>query len=137
MSDNILIDDVALPPDLQWIDEFADGSDLIGQVITPTITGALIVQANAQQAGRRITLQGRADDGTSGFAAITRAQVNALRAKAAVPGATYTLEFSDGRTFNVLFRRDEGAPVEAAPLKIIDPPDDADLYYPTIRLLQV
>lgn len=136
MSDYITLDAVQLPPDLDWTDQFGTGSDLVGQAVAITITGALVVQVNAQQAGRRITLQGRAE-GSSGFAPVTLAQVKSLRVLAAVAGATYTLTFSDGRTYTVMFRRDDGAAVEATPLKIIDPPDDADLYYPTIRLLQV
>lgn len=136
MSDNISIDTVLLPPDLQWLDEFAAGSDLVAQVVSTTITGAILVQANAQQAGRKITLQGR-QDGQAGFAAITRAQVDALRVLAETPGSTHVLTFSDGRTFDVLFRRDDGPAVEATPLKVIDPPQDDDLYYPTIRLMQV
>lgn len=136
MSDNITLDDIVLPADLQWIDEYGDGSDLVGQVVSTTITGALVIQTNAQQAGRRITLQGR-QEGNAGFAAITRATVEALRTLAADIDETHTLTFSDGRTFDVVFRRDDGPAVEATPFRFADPPDDDDLYYPTIRLMQV
>jgi hypothetical protein len=135
-ADYTVLGGVSLPPDLQWVDEFGDGSDLVGQVEQVTVTGALVVQVNAQQAGRRITLQGRLE-GRVGFAAITRAQLDAVRALAAVAGATYTLTFSDGRAFTVLFRRGDGPAVEAAPLKVIEGADAGDLYFPTIRLMQV
>lgn len=133
---NITIGAVALPEDLQWIDEYADGSDLVGQTVSVSVTGALVIQASAQQAGRRMTLQGRME-GNVGFAAITRAQVEALRSLAAVPDATYTVSLGDGRTFTARFRRDDGPAVEASPMKHIVPPVDEDLYFPTIRLLLV
>ncbi len=135
MSDYTTIGSVQLPPDLHWIDEFGTGSDLVGMVVQTTITGALVIQSGAQQAGRLITLVGQRN-GNEGYAPITRAQVDALRALAAAPGATYTLTFSDGRTFDVVFRRD-GVAVEADPLRIIEGADDDDLYFPTIRLMQV
>ena len=124
-----------LPADMQWTDEFGDGSDLVAQDERYTITGALVVQASAKQAGRRITLQGRLE-GNKGFAPLTRAQVEALRELAAVPGATYTLTFSDGRAFPVMFRRD-GPAVVAEPWRHVDPPLPEDLYFCRINLMQV
>jgi hypothetical protein len=136
MPDTITLGTVSgLSGDMQWIDEFTGGSDLVGQVETATITGALIVQASAQQAGRRITLQGRMD-GDKGFGILTRAQIEALREIAAVPGAVYELTMPDGREFNVMFRRENPA-VEAEPLKHIWPAEDADKYTCTINLIQV
>lgn len=136
MADAIILGGIALPEDLEWIDEFAAGSDLVGQVVTTSITGARIVQASAQQAGRRMTLQGRLQ-GREGFAAVTRAQVEQLRGLAAIPGAEYPITFPDGRAFRVLFRRDDGPAVEAEALKHIVPPDPGDLCFPTIRLMLV
>lgn len=124
-----------LPADLEWIDEFREGSDLVAQEIQFTVTGAMVVQAGAQQAGRYVTLQGRRD-GNEAFAVLTRAQVVALRALAATPGAVYVLTLCDGRTMNVMFRRDNPA-VEAEPLPFIAPQEDGDLYICTIKLIQV
>lgn len=136
MSDSYSLGTVmGLSGDLQWIDEFGDGSDLVAHEETYSITGALIVQASAKQAGRRLTLQGRRD-GNTVFGVLTREQVDALRALAAVPGATYTLTFPDGREFSVMFRRDSAA-VEAEPLFHIWPPEPGDLYLPTLKFLQV
>ena len=128
---------LTLQEDLQWIDEYDDGSDLVGQQETVSITGAVIVQASAQQSGRRVTLQGRRESGNTAFGAMTRAEIEAVRALAATPGAVYTLALTDGRTFAVMFRRSDGPSVAAEPLKHIQPADDADLYFPTIRLIMV
>jgi len=136
MSDNITIGAVPVPGDLQWIDEFAQGSDLVGQDVTVSLTGALIVQASAQQAGRKLTLQGRMESNI-GFAPITLATLKSLQALAAVPGQVYPVTLIDGRTFSAVFRRDDGPAIEATPLKNIAPLDDADLYFPTIRMLLV
>ncbi len=133
---DIVLGGVTISEDLQWTDEFGDGSDLIGHDQRVTITGALVIQASAQQAGRKMTLQGRMD-GDSGFGALTRAQINALRALAAVAGAVYSITLADGRVFSVVFRRSDGPAVEASPIKHIQPAEDADLYFPTIRLLMV
>ena len=100
------------------------------------MTGALVIQTNAQQAGRRITLQGRLE-GNVGFAPLTRSQVDAVRALAAVVGATYTLQLCDDREFTVMFRRDDGPAIEAEPLKHIVPAEPGDLYFATIRLIEV
>ena len=134
--DVITIGSVELPPDLQWVDEFDTGSDLVGQDERITITGALVIQASAQQAGRHMTLEGRLD-GNVAFATLTRTQVEALRALAAVPGEVYTVTLSDGRTFDATFRRDNGPAVKATPLKHIDPPLPDDLYTVTISLILV
>jgi len=133
---DIILDSITLPEDLQWIDEYADGSDLVGQAETLTITGALVIQASAQQAGRKLTLQGRMES-NRGFAPITRATVDALRALAAVPAAVYSITLADGREFDVMFRRGDGPAVEAAPLKHIAPHEADDLYFPTLRLIMV
>lgn len=133
---DITLASVTLPEDLQWIDEYADGSDLVGQVEDVTITGALVIQASAQQAGRKLTLQGRIE-GSVGFAAVPRSVIDALRALAATPAAVYSITLADGRTFDVMFRRGDGPAIEAAPIKHIAPVQSDDWYFPTIRLLMV
>lgn len=135
----ITIDSVSLDPYLQWIDEFSTGSDLVGQQETISITGALVVQASAQQAGRLMTLQTNTMEGdTNSFAGVlTRAQVNALRTLAATPGAVYVVTMPDGRTFNVMFRRSGNAAVDATQILFQVPIDDGDWYSVTINLIQV
>lgn len=136
MSD-LTLGALTLNEDLQWVDEYDDGSDLVGQQETVSITGAVIVQASAQQSGRRVTLQGKRESGRTAFGAMTRADIEAVRALAATPGAVYTLTLTDGRTFSVMFRRNDGPAVSAEPMKFIQPVADADLYFPTIRLIMV
>lgn len=121
--------------DLHWQDEYTEGSDLVGQEERVTITGALVIQASAQQAGRRMTLVG-GNDARGYWGAITRTEVEALRALAAVPGEVYDITLPDGREFEAMFRR-EGAAVEATPIQIRTPMQAADLYIPTIRLVLV
>lgn len=133
---DITLGPLTLSEDLQWVDEYDDGSDLVGQQETVSITGAVIVQASAQQAGRKVTLQGKRESNT-GFGAMTRAQIESLRGLAATPGEIYTLTLTDGRTFSVMFRRSDGPAVAAEPLKFIQPVADDDLYFPTIRLIMV
>lgn len=133
---DITLGGITLPEDLQWIDEFADGSDLVGQEVRTTITGALVIQASAQQAGRKLTLQGRLE-GSEGFTAVSRGLIDDLRVLAAIPAAVYAITLADGRTFDVVFRRDGGPAIEAAPLKHIAPAQADDLYFPTIRLMMV
>lgn len=122
--------------DLHWQDEYAEGSDLVGQDERVTITGALVIQASAQQAGRRMTLVG-GSEGNSYWGCITRTEVEALRALAAVPGAVYTVVLPDGRSFDAVFRRDGGAAVEATPMAVKTPMAASDLYIPTLRLVLV
>lgn len=133
---DITLGGVTLPEDLQWIDEYADGSDLVGQVAEPSITGALMIQASAQQAGRKMTLQGRLE-GQVGFAAVPRSVIDSLRTLAATPAAVYSITIADGRAFSVIFRRSDGPAIEATPIKHIAPVQSDDWYFPTIRLLMV
>ena len=132
----ITLGSVQISGDLEWVDEFAAGSDLVGQTVTYTVTGAQIIQASAQQAGRRVTLAA-SEEGNSVAGALTRAQIDSLRALAAVAGAVYSLTLTDGRTFNVSFRRDDGPAVEARPFYFRWPVQSTDYYIPTIRLIMV
>ncbi|MFW6344767.1 MAG: hypothetical protein ACOC0M_00325 [Halomonas sp.] len=99
---------ITLPDDIQWTDEYAGHG--VGQTITPTLTGALLVEEAAQQAGRPITLA------SNGAAWLERSTVEALQALAATPldtGDTHTLIWGDGRTFQVVFDRSSGPAIEA------------------------
>jgi hypothetical protein len=133
--DNLTLSGVAgSGGDLQWIDEFADGSDLVGVIQIVNVTGALTFQGSAQQAGRRMTLQGGRVAGGL-FGVITRAEVDALRTLAATPMHEFDVTLPDGRVFRAMFRRTDGPAVEATPIKHIVPHDAGDLYLPTIRLV--
>jgi len=131
---------IELPDDLEWVDEFTAWK--VGQVIRPSLTGALIVQESALQAGRPITLQSL-DLGNSTFAAVvTLSVLEALQAKEALAGAapmSLVLPTSGGgtRSFNVIWRRTDGPALEARPIKFQTPAEPADLYLITLRLIQV
>lgn len=121
--------------ELQWQDEFAEGSDLVGQEERITITGALVIQASAQQAGRRMTLVG-GGEGSRFWGVLTRAEVESLRSLASVPGQLHRVTLADGRWFDAMFRRD-GVAVEARPIQHRVPHESGDHYLPTIRLVLV
>lgn len=131
---------IALPEDIQWTDEFTAWR--VGQIIRPTLTGALIVQESALQAGRPITLQGYDDGGGVYVAPITLAQLNALLALEEVAaGADMTLQLLGSgettRTFTVRFRRTDGPAIEAVPIKYQIPAEAGDYFLATLRLIQV
>lgn len=134
------LDGVQLPDDLNWSDEFTAWK--VGQVMRHSLTGALIVQEAALQAGRPITLQSL-DLGGSTFAAVVSLDVlNALRAKEETAGAApmvLTLPTSGGgtRSFNVIWRRTDGPAIEARPIKFIVPAEPGDYFHITLRLTQV
>ena len=104
----ITLEGIVLPDDIQWTDELVSHS--VGQVQTPTLTGALIIEESAQAAGRPITL-------ASGNGAwVTRATALALIELAATPrpdGTPMTLTWGDGRTFDCVFDHANGEAVTA------------------------
>ena len=126
----ITLDDVILPDDIKWIDEFV--WDKIDFEKEYSVTGSLVTNGGtAKQAGRLITLQGSEDT-----AWITRQTLLALKTKAEVLNSEWVLTWIDGRTFDVIFDHSQIA-LEAEPLfHVIDP--QLDHYYKvTIRLLEV
>ncbi|MAT91377.1 MAG: hypothetical protein CME59_02125 [Halioglobus sp.] len=94
---------IALPGDIEWTDEFEGFG--VGQNITPTITGALVVEENAQPEGRPMTLASGDGSWTS---LSTVQQLHALAAIPLADGDTMTLDWVDGRTFGVVFDRTGG-----------------------------
>jgi hypothetical protein len=125
---------VTLPPDIEWEDE---GAWLpVSVVDTVTITGAIVRQGSAQQAGRPITLIARGD----GHVWLAYSLVETLRAMAASNVATpMTLTLIDGRSFSVLWRHKDTA-VEYGPVEYLVSAD-ADVmatrpYTLTLRLMQ-
>ena len=131
---------IELPYDIQWADEFTAWK--VGQIIRPTLTGALVIQEAALQAGRPITLRGFDDGGMRFVAPISLATLNALRALEETAGAaamTLLLPAAGDttRSFSVRFRRTDGAAIEAAPIKYQVPAEAGDWFLATIRLIQV
>lgn len=116
-----------LSPDLYWSDE--NWSPVV-QSSDFSLTGALIVQAAAKQAGRPITLQ--PEDDHSG--AITRATLDILRSWAAVPGREMTLTLR-GVGHTVIFRHEDQA-IEARPFIHFSDVEPGDYYLATLRFTE-
>ena len=119
---NVTLNSVQLRDDLVWRDEF-DWSP-VEQVVTPTLSGALLVEETARPEGRPITLVG--------FAA--RALVLDLKALEAQVATPLTLTLLDGVARTVIWRRPG---VVASPLYEIADPDAAVPYGLTLNLTEI
>lgn len=109
---------VTLPDSMQWVDEF-DFSP-VTQDIQRTIGGGFIVQEGTLSYGQPVTLQGGENVWT------TRQVLKQIQTLASVPNKALVLTLADGRTFDVIFRRDNGNPFSAVPLWRKDVSVDAD-----------
>ena len=128
---------VALPDDLEWVDEF-DRSP-VSQQVEVSLAGALIVEESAQLTGAPITLRS-GQSGSNYWALADRATVIALQALADTPRQQSTpmaLELPDGRTTTVLFRGSGAERFSARPWKHIVPQPATDLYLIELRLIAV
>jgi hypothetical protein len=123
---SITLDAITLPDDLIWTDEFAWSP--LQQSKTYSLTGALILETGAMQAGRPITLAGSDD-----AAWITRAALKTLYAKLTTT-ASMSLALNDGRVFTVAFNHDD-KPIEARPVFDYSTPADDDFYTLTLKLI--
>lgn len=101
MADEITLDTISLPKDLEWVDEF--NWDKVQQTTVYGATGSLFIQEGVKQAGRPITLVGKEDMGW-----ITRETAVLLLAKKNTASLEMSLVLSDNRTFNVMFRQADG-----------------------------
>jgi hypothetical protein len=138
MSDYIL-DGIELPDDMWWSDEF--NAWRVGQNVRTSLTGALIVQEGALQAGRPITLESQ-QIGSAWIAPVTLDVLRALQAKEQVAGATpFVLTLpghnTGSRDFDVIWRRTSGPAIEARPIRFAIPQLDGDYYAVTLRLMTV
>lgn len=120
---------VTLPDDLLWADEHAWTPAVAA--VSYLLTGALLIESAARQAGRPITLVGRDD-----MAWVTRALVNTLYSWAAVPNRRFELTFADGRSFSVAFRHAETA-IDAEPVLGFPARNDSAFYRLTLRLMEI
>ena len=117
------LDDLPLPDDVIWTDELAFSS--IAQTITPTLTGAIVVEENDAATGRPITLKGVGP----------LSLIKQLKNIEAVINHQMSLVLLDGMTRTVIFKR----PGVAATSLLGDfaDPSDADPYEFTLNLLEV
>ncbi len=125
----ITLDAIVLPDDIWWSDEL-DWSP-VEQKTEYSLEGALLIEESIKQKGRTITLAGSEDR-----AWVPRSTVLDLMDLAAIPGTEMVLTFGS-RTFNVMFRRGDGLPVEARPIFAISPPADEDWYTLILRLMEI
>lgn len=124
---------VALSEDLYWSDE--NGWFPVEQSEQRTVTGALIVSTATRIGGRPITLTPQ--DGSGLLSAhMPRATLDILRTWASVPGRQMTLTLR-GVTRTVIFRHQDGSPVEASPLVHYSDVDASDWYNVTLKLQEV
>lgn len=134
------LDGIQLPDDLNWSDEFTAWR--VGQVVRTSLTGALIIQEAALQAGRPITLESTSLGNGQFVAPVTLDVLQALRAKEEIAGGapmTLTLPATGGgtRSMSVRWRRTDGPAIEAQPIRFIVPAEPGDYFLITLRLLQV
>lgn len=122
------LDNLTLPTDLIWIDEF-DWTP-IEQSRSYSVRGVLIIQTGTKQAGRPITLAG---DTTSGL--ISRADLATLQSKLTTNTAL-VLTLNDARTFNVTFDHSKN-PIDAKAWLDYSTPDSTDFYTLKISLITV
>lgn len=101
-----------------------------------TLSGAYDVQQAVKLAGKPMTLQ---SDAGQGLGLITRDTVNKLHEQAAIPEATFALEYlADGVTkiINVMFDHTSN-PIEATPFKGFNSPNLNDYFAVTLKFKTV
>lgn len=117
---------VVLPDDMQWVDEH-QWTPLVVQTAY-TLTGSLVVEPHAKQAGRPITLRS-----PERAVWVTRSTVETLRAWASVPGVSMTWTFR-GVSRVVMFAENG---VAAEPVIHIEPQQVTDYHLVTLRMFEV
>ena len=122
------LDDITLPDDLLWINEF--DWNPVAQSTERSLTGALLVQEEPLTHGRSVVLSG---NGEAGW--VSRLTVQNLYALSKAANKTMTLTLPDSRQFTVIFDRSNRAPVEAQQVMPFAYPDDDNQYLLTLRLL--
>lgn len=124
---------LTLDPDLFWSDEFTWFAT--EQTVERSVTGALIIDVGTRIGGRPITLE-PSDDNAAWMPRATLAQLQAWEAN---PALTLSLSLR-GVTYAVVFRRHDGAPIEARPVQFVADPlpgQFGDWYLVTLRLMEI
>lgn len=120
----VTLEGISLPNDIQWADEFVGFG--VGQVVTPTLTGAIVVEESLQAAGRPITLQ--SGDGSWTIRAVVE-QIAALCAVPLADNQSLTLSWH-GTDYQVIFDRSRGSAFEANEvLRVAAPNQGAGHFY--------
>lgn len=132
LIDQVTLEELLLPNDLLWSDEF-DWSP-VEATNTYTLTGSLIIEQGTKQAGRPISLSAEPD-----MAFVTRATVQTLRNWAAIAGRKFKLVFqypSDARQFLVVFNHAD-EPISAEPVKGFPGHESNDWFRISLKFLEV
>ena len=124
---SITLDSIVLPEDLIWIDEYQWSG--VQQQTDIMADGAVVVQADAQQTGRPITLRGG-----DNFGWIDKATLESLRTMARTAQAEYTLTLHDAVERNVVFTGDR---LQAEQVVERSDSDDTDFYIATLYLMEL
>lgn len=117
----MILDGLTLPDSLKWSDEY--DFNLVTQTAERTVTGGMVIQEQAKQYGRPITLTGTPDS-----VWVTKSDIEALLAKEALVNTDMSVTLPDGRAFNVRFDRGSGAAIKASPVSDYGIPDGSSLY---------
>lgn len=125
----ITLDAIELPEDLMWTNEYLHSH--INNQISKTLSGRQIIEESAQQKGRQINLEGGIDYGW-----VERVELNQLQTKKETAEAVMLLTLNDGRSFNVMFRRDIN-PLQARLIIDYNEPADTDYYSLKLFFLEV
>lgn len=99
-----------------------------------TLSGAYDVQQAVKLAGKPMTLKS-----ADGLGLITRDTVNKLHEQAAIPEATFSLEYAADvvtKIVNVMFDH-EASPIEATPFKGFNSPNLDDYFAVTLKFKTV
>ncbi len=122
------LDDITLPDDLLWLDRYKWSG--VAQQEDVMADGSLVIQADTQQTGRPITLQGG-----DNFGWLSKAAIDAVRAKAVQAGLQMSLTLPGETTpRNVVFTGDR---LIAEPVVDYATPDDGDYYTCTLYLMEL
>ena len=127
LDDGVTI--ITLPDDLEWVVEF--DWDTVRQDVQPTFGGGIVVSENTVSAGRLITLV----SGDNIW--VTKLVLLQVYTMLNNSDKQMTLTLPDARTFTVMFKRDDGKPIEAKPVWRKTTQTTTDYYTLTIKLMEV
>jgi hypothetical protein len=123
---------VTIPDDALWVDEFTWAP--VEQRREFTVTGALVVDVAARQAGRPITLRG-GRDGRMAYGCMTYSDLATLKTWAAIPGARPTLTLR-GVSRTVVFDHTQAA-ITATPVYEYASYLPGDLFVVDLKFIEV
>lgn len=133
LIDAVAGDEVILPADLLWVDEFSWAP--VEMNVEFALSGELHAQSGTKKKGRYITLEAPDDE----MAWVTREVVTQLSEKANVAAREFTLVLGSApneRQFNVAFRHNEQA-LDVAPVYRWQPEEGDSMFKITLRLIEV